>query len=115
MDLEYGRGTAIRYRGGPTYDTIDIMMQPEERETARQAQSSGSAAESRVSHRRDGIIGCDIRQSGRRRARQVRIYTRVRRQAHTGGAGPAMKAGRTFVTSGPLLLLDIGRTSDRAR
>jgi hypothetical protein len=24
---------------GPTYDTIDIMMQPEERETARQAQS----------------------------------------------------------------------------
>jgi hypothetical protein len=94
---------------GPTYDTIDIMMKPEERETARQALAlwflllnhgyriaATASSDTTFDRPGGGVPG------------KVRVYTRVE-----GGLSPqtlahAMKAGRSFVTTGPLLLLDIG-------
>ncbi len=94
---------------GPTYDTIDIMMQPEERETARQAlelwfmllnhgyQIPATASSDATFDRPGGGV-----------PGKVRLYTRVEGRLSGGALASAVKRGRNFVTSGPLLLFDIG-------
>ncbi len=94
---------------GPTYDTLDIMMQPEERETARQAlqlwfmllnhgyrMPATASSDTTFDNPGGGVPG------------RVRVYTRVEDGLSPGTLARATKAGRNFVTTGPLLLLDIG-------
>jgi hypothetical protein len=94
---------------GPTYDTIDIMMQPQERETARQALElwfmllnhgyripATASSDATFDNPGGGVPG------------KVRVYTRVEGGLSAEALARAMKGGRNFVTSGPLLLLDIG-------
>jgi hypothetical protein len=94
---------------GPTYDTIDIMMKPEERETARQALAlwflllnhgyriaATASSDATFDRPGGGVPG------------KVRVYTRVGGRLSPQALARAMKGGRSFVTSGPLLLLDIG-------
>jgi hypothetical protein len=94
---------------GPTYDTIDIMMQPEERETARQAlelwflllnhgyRIAASASSDTTFDNPGGAV-----------PGKVRVYTRVEGRLSPEALARAMKSGRSFVTTGPLLLLEIG-------
>jgi hypothetical protein len=94
---------------GPTYDTIDIMMQPQERETARQAIAlwfmllnhgyriaATASSDATFDNPGGGVPGA------------VRVYTRVEGSLTPEALARAMKGGRNFVTSGPLVLLDIG-------
>ena len=94
---------------GPTYDTIDIMMQPEERETACQALGlwflllnhgyripATASSDATFDRPGGGVPG------------KVRVYTRVEGGISGGALAAAMKRGRSFVTSGPLVLLEIG-------
>ena len=94
---------------GPTYDTIDIMMQPEERETARRAQelwfmllnhgyriAATASSDTTFDRPGGGVPG------------KVRVYTRLEDRFSADGLSRAMKRGRSFVTSGPLVLFEIG-------
>jgi hypothetical protein len=93
---------------GPTYDTIDIMMKPEERETARQALQlwflllnhgyripATASSDTTFDNPGGGVPG------------KVRVYTRIDGRLSPEALARAMKGGRSFVTSGPLLLLEI--------
>ena len=93
---------------GPTYDTLDIMMKPEERETARQALAlwflllnhgyrlpATASSDSTFDNPGGGVPG------------KVRVYTRVDGTFSPAALAGAIKAGRSFVTSGPLLLFQI--------
>ena len=93
---------------GPTYDTIDIMMQPEERETARQALelwflllnhgyriAATASSDTTFDRPGGGIPG------------KVRVYTRVNGRLTPQSLTQAVRQGRSFVTSGPLVLFDI--------
>jgi hypothetical protein len=94
---------------GPTYDSIDIMMQPHERRVNREAQelwfmllnhgyriAATASSDTTFDRPGGGVPG------------KVRVYTRVAGEPSTGAIAQAMRAGRNFVTSGPLLLLEIG-------
>lgn len=94
---------------GPTYDTIDILMQPWDQENYLEAQklwflllnkgyriaatASTDASFDSPGHALPGI---------------VRVYTHVEGSPGIPAIAQAMKAGRNFVTSGPLLLLEMG-------
>jgi len=94
---------------GPTYDTIDIMMQPQERETARQALELWFLLLNH-GYRIAATASSDATfdRPGGGEPGRVRIYTRVEGRLTPDALAHAMKNGRSFVTSGPLLLLDIG-------
>lgn len=93
---------------GPSYDTLDIMMKPEERETARQALqlwflllnhgyrlAATASSDSTFDNPGGGVPG------------KVRVYTRVEGRLTPQALALATKGGRSFVTSGPLLLFQI--------
>jgi hypothetical protein len=94
---------------GPTYDTIDIMMQPHERETNRKALAlwfmllnrgyriaATASSDTTFDNPGGGVPG------------KVRVYTQVDGSPTIAKIAASMKAGRNFVTSGPLLKLEIG-------
>ncbi len=94
---------------GPTYDSIDIMMQPQERGVNEKAQKlwfmllnhgyriAGTASsDTTFDNPGGGVPG------------KVRVYTDVTGAPSPEAIASAMKAGHNFITSGPLLLLDIG-------
>jgi hypothetical protein len=94
---------------GPTYDTIDVMMQPRERVANEQAQrlwflllnhgyriAATASSDTTFDNEGRGVPG------------KVRVYTRVAGEPTLDRIAQAMKAGRNFVTSGPLLILEIG-------
>ncbi len=94
---------------GPTYDAIDIMMQPEERETNRRALElwflllnrgyripATASSDTTFDNPGGGVPG------------RVRLYTRVDGQPTAAAVAEALKAGRNFVTSGPLVRFRIG-------
>lgn len=93
---------------GPTYDTIDIMMQPEERETARQALelwflllnhgyriAATASSDTTFDRPGGGVPG------------KVRVYSQVKGRLSPAALAGAIKTGRSFVTSGPLLLFQM--------
>lgn len=93
---------------GPTYDTIDIMMQPEERETARQALglwflllthgyriAATASSDTTFDRPGGGVPG------------KVRVYSHVEGKLSSQSLAQSLKSGRSFITSGPLLLLEI--------
>jgi hypothetical protein len=95
---------------GPTYDAIDILMKPQEREVHRRAVelwfmllnrgyriAATASSDTTFDNPGGGVPG------------MVRVYTRIEGPPDLTSIARAMKAGRNFITSGPLLLLEIGR------
>ena len=94
---------------GPTYDMLDIMMQPHERDVNRQGQElwfmllnhgyripATASSDTTFDNPGGGVPG------------KVRVYTLTGGDRSPAAVADAVKAGRNFVTSGPLLLLEIG-------
>jgi len=94
---------------GPTYDTLDILMQPHERAANEQAQklwfmllnqgyriAATASSDTTFDNEGRGVPG------------KVRVYTRLAGEPTLEAIAQAMKAGRNFVTSGPLLAFEIG-------
>jgi hypothetical protein len=95
---------------GPTYDAIDILMKPQEREVHRRAvelwfmllnrgyrMAATASSDTTFDNPGGGVPG------------KVRVYTRIDAAPELSSIAKAIKAGRSFVTSGPLLLFEIGR------
>ncbi len=94
---------------GPTYDAIDITMQPHEREVNRQAQDLWFLLLNK-GYRIAGTASSDTTfdNPGGGVPGKVRVYTRLDGALTMDRLAQAMKAGRNFVTSGPLVTLTIG-------
>jgi hypothetical protein len=95
---------------GPTYDTLDILMRTHEREVNRKGLAmwfmllnhgyriaATASSDATFDNPGGGIPGA------------VRNYTRVEGAPTLDRIAAAMKAGRNFVTSGPLILFRAGR------
>jgi hypothetical protein len=95
---------------GPTYDTIDIMMRTEERVVNENGEKlwfmllnqgyriPATASSDACFDRIGGAI-----------PGAVRVYTRIEGEPTPAKVATSMKAGRNFVTSGPLLSFSVGR------
>ena len=94
---------------GPTYDTIDVLMQTGEREVNRKGLAlwfmllnhgyriaGTGSSDATFDNPGGGIPGA------------IRIYTRVDGPPTLRRIAAAMKQGRNFVTSGPLVRFEIG-------
>ncbi len=94
---------------GPTYDTIDVFMTPEERETNRRALGlwfmllnhgyripATASSDSTFDRPGGGVPG------------RSRVYTLVNGAPTPALVAAAMKAGRNFATTGPLVLFELG-------
>jgi hypothetical protein len=94
---------------GPTYDTIDVMMQAREREVNRRAQelwfmllnqgyriAATASTDPTFDNPGGGVPG------------KVRVYTLVEGERTPSAIAQAVKRGRSFVTTGPLLVLSMG-------
>jgi hypothetical protein len=94
---------------GPTYDAIDIMMQPRERDTNRQALELWFLLLNR-GYRMAATASSDTTfdNPGSGAPGRVRLYTRVDGRPTFEAIARAMKQGRNFVTSGPLVRFRIG-------
>lgn len=94
---------------GPTYDGIDILMQPWDREAYLEAQKLWFMLLNK-GYRIPGTASTDASFDHPAQARPgiVRVYTHVEGPPTIGAIARAMRAGRNFVTSGPLLLMEIG-------
>jgi TolB protein len=98
---------------GPTYDAVDILMPPQEVKANQEALklwflllnhgyriAAGGSSDATFDRPGGGVPG------------KVRMYTHLDGDVEMPLIAEAMKAGRSFVTSGPLLVLEIGgRTS----
>ncbi len=94
---------------GPTYDTIDILMQPREQianDKARQLWFMLLNQGYRIPATASSDTTFD--NEGRGVPGKVRVYTRVDGEPVIARIAEAMKRGRNFITSGPLLTLEIG-------
>ncbi|MGO8792520.1 MAG: CehA/McbA family metallohydrolase [Terriglobia bacterium] len=94
---------------GPTYDAMDILMQPWDREASLEAQRLWFLLLNH-GYRMPATASTDSDFSGKGTANpgKVRVYTHVEGQPSIAAVAQAMKSGRNFVTSGPLLLMQIG-------
>ena len=94
---------------GPTYDSIDILMPPQERAANAAALQlwflllnhgyhvlASASSDATFDNPGRGIVGA------------VRMYTRVDGAPDLAKLTAAMKARQSFVTSGPLLTLEVG-------
>jgi hypothetical protein len=94
---------------GPTYDSIDIMMQTRERlvnELGEQLWFMLLNQGYRIPATASTDASFD--NSGRAIPGTVRVYTRIEGELTLAKVAAAMKAGRNFVTSGPLLTFTVG-------
>lgn len=93
---------------GPTYDAIDILMQTGEREVNERGQqlwflllnhgyriAATASSDATFDNPGHGVPGA------------VRVYTRLDGNLSFAAVARAMKAGRNFVTSGPLVLFSV--------
>jgi hypothetical protein len=94
---------------GPTYDGIDILMQSWDRKSYLEAQQLWFMLLNKGYHL-PGTASTDASFDKPERALPgiVRVYTHVEGPPAIDPIAKAMKAGRNFVTSGPLLLMHIG-------
>lgn len=94
---------------GPTYDSIDILMQTGEHVVNELGQRLWFMLLNR-GYRIAGTASTDATfdNPGRAVPGVVRVYTRIDGAVETRKVSSAMKAGRNFVTSGPLLQFTIG-------
>ena len=93
---------------GPTYDTIDILMRTEEKEVNRKAQQLWFMLLNR-GYRIAGTASTDscFDRPGGGDPGRVRVYTRSREPSGLEEIAEAMRRGRNFVSSGPLMLFNI--------
>jgi hypothetical protein len=93
---------------GPTYDTIDILMPMEERVANEETQQLWFTLLNE-GYRIAATASSDTTfdNEGRGTPGRVRVYTRVEGQPTISSIARAMKTGRNFVTSGPLLTFEI--------
>ena len=94
---------------GPTYDAIDILMQTREKEV----NASGLQLWYLLlnhGYRMPATASTDATfdNPGRGMPGKVRVYTKTGGSFSMPRLAAAMKAGRNFVTSGPLLTIDVG-------
>ncbi|MGJ5817458.1 CehA/McbA family metallohydrolase [Paludibaculum fermentans] len=93
---------------GPTYDALDILMQTHEKEVNANGQKlwflllnhgyripATASSDSTFDNENRGTPG------------KVRVYTHMDGQPSIAAAADAIRRGRSFVTSGPLLLLEV--------
>lgn len=94
---------------GPTYDSMDILMQPWDREASLEAQRLWFLLLNH-GYRMPATASTDSNFSGKGTANpgKARVYTYVEGSHSITAIAQAMKAGRNFVTNGPLLLMQIG-------
>jgi len=94
---------------GPTYDSMDILMQPWDREASSEAQRLWFLLLNH-GYRMAATASTDSNFSGKGTANPgiARVYTHVEGSPSIAAIAQAMKAGRNFVTNGPLLLMQIG-------
>jgi len=94
---------------GPTYDAIDILMQAWDQENYRDAQRLWFMLLNK-GYRIAGTASTDAAFDRRESALPgvVRTYTLVGGPPSIAAIAQSMKGGRNFVSSGPLLLLQIG-------
>lgn len=91
---------------GPTYDTLDVLMQTREREVNEQGQQLWFLLLNK-GYRIPATASSDASfdNEGRAVPGGVRVYTHIQGERSIGSITAAMKNGRNFVTSGPLLSL----------
>ena len=92
---------------GPTYDALDILMQTNE----KQVNAHGLALwflllDRGYRVRATASSDATFDNEGRGTPGKVRLYTRVDGRPSIRAVADATRAGRSFVTSGPLLLFD---------
>jgi hypothetical protein len=94
---------------GPTYDAMDILMQSWDREAYLEAQRLWFLLLNQ-GYRIPGTASTDASfdSPGSAKPGIVRVYTHVEGPPTIAAIAHAMKAGRNFVTSGPLLSMEIG-------
>jgi hypothetical protein len=94
---------------GPTYDTIDILMQTREREVNRMGQQLWFMLLNK-GYRIPGTASSDATfdNPGHALPGAVRVYTHLEEPFSIAALVRATKAGRNFVTSGPLLTIEFG-------
>ncbi|MGH9449374.1 MAG: CehA/McbA family metallohydrolase [Terriglobia bacterium] len=94
---------------GPTYDAIDILMQSWDHEANLQAQRLWFLLLNE-GYQIAGTASTDstFNNPGAALPGIARVYTHIEGPPSIAAIAHSMKAGRNFVTSGPLLLLEIG-------
>jgi hypothetical protein len=94
---------------GPTYDAIDILMQPWDHEASLEAQRLWFLLLNHGYHMpATGSTDTNFSSTGTANPGTARVYTHVEGSRSIAAIAQAMKAGRNFVTNGPLLLMQIG-------
>lgn len=93
---------------GPTYDSIDIMMQTREKEVNADAQKLWFKLLNR-GYRLGATASTDATfdNEGSAVPGRVRTYTHVDGKPSLASIAASMRAGRNFVTSGPLMLFTV--------
>ncbi len=94
---------------GPTYDAIDIMMRTEERLVNQHGEQLWFMLLNQ-GYRMPATASSDATfdRPGGAVPGAVRVYTRIEGEPMPAKLAAAMKAGRNFVTSGPLLKFTVG-------
>ncbi|HYK88969.1 MAG TPA: CehA/McbA family metallohydrolase, partial [Acidobacteriota bacterium] len=93
---------------GPTYDAIDILMQPHEGEANDCAQKLWFMLLDKGYHiAATGSSDATFDNPGGGVPGAVRIYTKTGEPFSLAGAARAIREGRSFVTTGPLIVLEV--------
>ena len=93
---------------GPTYDCVDILMQTKEREVNEKGQQLWFMLLNK-GYRIAGTASSDATfdNPGHGVPGAVRVYTKLDGAVSAGAVAEAMKGGRNFVTSGPLMSFSV--------
>lgn len=93
---------------GPTYDALDILMQTHEKVVNANGQKLWFMLLNH-GYRIPATASSDATFDNENRGTpgKVRIYTHMDRQPSIAASAEAIRRGRSFVTSGPLLLLEV--------
>lgn len=93
---------------GPTYDALDILMQTHEKVVNANGQKLWFLLLNH-GYRIPATASSDATFDNENRGTpgKVRIYSHIEGQPTIAGAADAIRCGRSFVTSGPLLLLEV--------
>lgn len=94
---------------GPTYDALDILMQPWDQQNYLKAQKLWFLLLNK-GYRIAATAATDSSFDNPAKAQPglARVYTHIDGPPSIGAIAQSMKSGRNFVTTGPLLLLKIG-------
>ncbi len=108
IHLKSGSGILFDTVAGPTYDSIDILMQSWDRQSYLEAQRLWFMLLNH-GYRMPGTASTDASFDGPGKGvpGRARVYTNLQGPPSIAKIAQAIRAGRNFVTTGPLLLLGI--------